>query len=207
MTILDVGAHIGFYSSLLSRLVGTSGHIESFEPTPWTFSLLKKNAGDSRNVTLNNVALANSEGRLEFSDYGPGFGAYNSASQDGAFINKPHRTISVPALTLDGFCAKNHITPDLIKIDAEGLEYSILQGMTTIIRSVRPLITLEMANGEAWAEGCAKASQLLLDNSYAAYEMEDDGHIKPHQMQHSYEYTNILFVPKEKTQSITDFIK
>jgi hypothetical protein len=41
--VADVGAHIGYYTLSLARLVGEQGHVFAFEPTPATAALLKKN--------------------------------------------------------------------------------------------------------------------------------------------------------------------
>ena len=40
---VDIGAHIGFYTLLLSKLVGHQGHVPAFEPSPWNFSVLAEN--------------------------------------------------------------------------------------------------------------------------------------------------------------------
>ena len=47
-SFFDVGAHVGYYSMLASELVGKSGHIYSFKPTPRTFETLKENAGKKK---------------------------------------------------------------------------------------------------------------------------------------------------------------
>ena len=223
MIFIDIGAHVGYYSMLASILTARdssasqSGRVHSFEPTPRTFGLLKENTRGLKNVTINNVALSNTAGTTVFSDYGPGYGAYNTASKEGAFISRTHQDISIPTLTLDEYCGKNKVTPDVIKIDAEGFEYHILRGMKTILSTSyisnadhsvgRPFITLEMANEGTWAENCAKSAQLLKDNSYTAYEMSDDGFLRPHESKATYTYTNILFVPTEKMSLVSYLVK
>jgi hypothetical protein len=51
MTFVDLGASIGYYTLLASRLVGTTGHVFAFEPDPETYAYLKKNV--SRNQCTN----------------------------------------------------------------------------------------------------------------------------------------------------------
>lgn len=40
---LDIGAHIGFYTLLLAKIVGPHGRVSAFEPLPWNFSVLSDN--------------------------------------------------------------------------------------------------------------------------------------------------------------------
>lgn len=193
---LDVGAHVGFYTMLSSDLVGSNGQVHSFEPTPWTFGLLKKNTIGLSNVTLNNVAASDSSGMISFSDYGPGYGAFNSAHPKGAsaFIKRKAITVDAPTISIDNYCEKKGIKPDIIKLDAEGIEHIILQGMTRILSdSKRPIITLEVAGGKRWFENTKKSFDLLLAHGYKAYEITNDGSVVPHTLRDSYEYDNLLF--------------
>lgn len=43
MQVIDIGAHLGLFSVACSKLSGPGGKVISFEPTPKTFSILKKN--------------------------------------------------------------------------------------------------------------------------------------------------------------------
>lgn len=196
--VLDVGAHVGFYTMLTSELVGESGMVHSFEPTPWTFELLKSNSKYLSNVVLNNKAVSNKKENISFKDYGPGYGAYNTASKEGSTLKKSATTIHTETIVLDDYCKEKNIKPDFIKLDAEGFEYSILQGMNHLFENVRPLITLEVAGGEEWADNCKKSISLLISKKYKPYEMSIDGHISLHIIKDTYTYDNILFIPEEK---------
>lgn len=206
-TFIDVGAHVGFYSMLSSALVGTSGQVHSFEPTPWTFGLLTKNTRGLSNVTLNNKAVSDKKGMTSFLDYGPGYGAYNSAHPKGAvaFISKKGTEVNVETLTLDDYCKERNILPDFIKLDAEGLEHIILQGMTSLLSgNNRPIVTLEAAGGKEWAENMKASLEFLFSKDYKVYEMAIDGTIKPHMIRESYEYENLLFIPSERETELAN---
>src|SRR5207302_10135610 len=56
MTVLDIGAHHGYFTMLASHLVGPKGQVHAFEPTPSTFSVLELNVGRRSNVFTNRVA-------------------------------------------------------------------------------------------------------------------------------------------------------
>jgi FkbM family methyltransferase len=62
-TVIDVGANIGYYTLLFSKLVGKEGKIYAYEPLPENFKLLKKNIfiNKYKNIVLINRALSNKE--------------------------------------------------------------------------------------------------------------------------------------------------
>lgn len=196
--VVDVGAHVGIYSMLASALVGEEGQVHSFEPTPWTFKLLERNTKKLNNVTLNNKAVSNTEGSISFKDYGPGYGAYNTAHKSGSTLEKKAKTVQVETVILDDYCKGKVISPTFIKLDAEGFEFAILNGMNYLLEQVRPLVTLEVAGGDEWSDNCKKSIQFLLDKKYKPYEMATDGYIAPHAIQQNYTYDNLLFIPEEK---------
>jgi FkbM family methyltransferase len=203
MTVLDIGAHVGIYSMLASELVEATGKVHSFEPTPSTFTLLNKNTEQLGNVVTNNIAVSSSERTLTFSDYGAGYSAYNSASSSGGQgIHKHARTLSVQSTTIDAYCTKNELQPDLIKIDAEGFESEVLQGGQKLFSVqtslVRPLITLEVAGEKEWAKNRQDSFAFLEKNNYLPFTILTDGTILPHTLKDSYRYDNLLFIPKER---------
>jgi FkbM family methyltransferase len=69
MTVLDVGAHVGYYTRRLSKLVGPAGRVIAFEPHPRIYSILQRNAARLDNVTALQVAVAEEEGTAELYDY------------------------------------------------------------------------------------------------------------------------------------------
>jgi FkbM family methyltransferase len=204
MTVIDVGAHVGIYSMLGSELVGETGHVYSFEPTPWTFRVLTQNTQKLNNVTIFNQAISETEQTLTFADYGPGYGAYNSANISGAQdITKIPKTTKVVSRSLDLFCKENDISPDIIKIDSEGYEYEVLLGSKNILtnnEAKRPLVTIEVAGGSVWAKNSHQAFNLLEKYGYKAYEINTDGTVNTHKFKETYTYDNLLFVPLEQIE-------
>ena len=200
MIFFDVGAHFGYYSLLASRLVGESGQVHSFEPTPSTFAVLRSNLAHKANVRLNNVAAFRADTTLEFQDFGLDQSMFNSvygARTPEAARTKMHasRTTKVTAVAIDNYCEKSGVKPDFVKIDAEGAEPDVLSGMQAILRRKRPSITLEV--GDWGVNGSAPSHQVvqsLLDMGYRAME-HHDGTLRPHQLKRRYEYDNLLFLP------------
>jgi FkbM family methyltransferase len=210
MVLFDIGAHVGFYSMLGSALLSTDGQVHSFEPTPSTFATLTKNTSGLTNVTRHNVAMGSTVGTTTFSDYGPGYSAYNTATPGGGQgISRTPIMISIPVTTLDTVCRDTGLMPDVIKIDAEGFEPEILKGATSLLslqNPSRPLLTLEVAGGEEWAENRAEAFHILNSNHYLPYTITTDGYLVAHTLQAEYTYDNLLFVPAERENQITPYL-
>ncbi len=212
MTVIDVGAHVGIYSMLSSELVGPAGHVYSFEPTPWTFRILTENTEKLANVTITNQAVSAEAKTLTFADYGPGYGAFNSAHEAGATgITRTPTMVEVGSISLDAFCKERKITPDIIKIDAEGFEPEVLRGSVQLLTNTsrpRPLVSIEVAGGSVWAETSREAFSLLSDYGYGPFEIADTGLLTPHIYLESYDYDNLLFIPTERiTEIITNIEK
>ena len=209
MTCIDVGAHIGSYSMLLAELVSDSGHIYCFEPTPWTYELLRKNTMPYKNITLENLGVAQENRTVSFTDYGPGYGAYNSGNVHGTDIDNTQRgtQIKIQCTSLNDYYKKNEMSPpDIIKIDSEGFEYEVLVGCTKLLSREarkRPLLIIEVANGEKWADNRNSAFTLLEEYGYRAFEIAVDGHLSPHEIRTDYRYDNLVFIPEERVSEVT----
>lgn len=203
---MDVGTHVGYYSVLASRLVGERGTVHGFEPTPRTFASLKKNTKNLKNVFINNYAAFNEEKEIEFIDYGPKNSAFNSfkrrTSEDTKFLRNDDEAIKVKTIILDNYCREKKVNPTFIKIDAEGAENFILEGMKYIMSDLRPLISIEVAGEDEWQENCQKSIKILCANNYSPYECTLDGKLKKHIQQEKYLYDNLVFIPKEKEEKI-----
>jgi FkbM family methyltransferase len=135
---VDVGAHIGFYTLLLSRRVGSGGTVHAFEPEAGNFQLLSRNIAlnQIQNVVLENVAVSDAAGgaSLAVSDRNRGDHRLVRSGDAG--------TITVRTVTLDGYFGGIR-KPDLIKIDVQGAEWRVVAGMTGLLESAPPIIVME----------------------------------------------------------------
>jgi len=198
---IDIGSNIGYYSLLAKNLVGLKGKVHSFEPTPRTFKILKGNTINFKNIKINQLALLNKEGSVFFTDYGSQYSVFNTLNKrmdKDFFKGKKAKTIKIKTIILDEYCRENNIKPDFIKIDAEGTEYLILEGMSHVLKSSRPLIILEVSGDEEWEENCQKSIKILLNNNYKIFEIMFDGKLVEHIIKERYSYDNLVFIPEEK---------
>jgi FkbM family methyltransferase len=123
-TFFDVGANIGSYSLIASELPDVC--VVSIEPHPRTFFLLEQNVHRNArsNVTCLNLALSREEGEVWFTDKFDS--ETNSVVQGGENgIGK----IRVPCRRLDSICRELNLYPDFIKVDVEGYEDAVLEGL------------------------------------------------------------------------------
>lgn len=150
-TFVDVGTHVGFFSSLAASLVGNEGRVVSFEPEARNFGQLNDHVALNgfSNVDRVNAAVGAAEGQAEFwvnadNDGGHalwnvGLHGYNQLSRQ-----RENRQV-VPVTTLDSHFAKSAAgTPKLIKIDAEGCELSVLRGARSLLTRRVPYVVCEI---------------------------------------------------------------
>lgn len=140
--VLDVGANIG----LTALLFGDIAHkVYAFEPSPSTFNFLETNIKQSkkRNIELYNFGLGDSSFETTLS-----FPACFSA---GAFISSQCEKFSdyinenVRIQTIDAFVNDHQIDKiNLIKLDVEGFETKVLAGAEKTLKTLKPVVILEM---------------------------------------------------------------
>jgi FkbM family methyltransferase len=142
---IDVGANVAHYTRAFAEAVGPSGRVLAFEPIPQTFELLAGNCRELRNVTLINAAASDAFGFLRMD-----VPKWEGQAQDNFYRASitASGAYQVMAMTLDSLALPS---VDLIKIDAEGHELSVLKGAEALIRRCRPVLIVEMPNAETSA--------------------------------------------------------
>ena len=131
MNVFDLGANFGWFTLVLSKLVGSSGQVYSFEADPYLVNILEENVklNNFSNISIQPIAVSNKTGTSKFSlnEF------YDTRSQLDS-ISHSKNTIDVKITSLDDFCLKENLKKvDLIKMDIEGSELKTLEGMRKII--------------------------------------------------------------------------
>jgi FkbM family methyltransferase len=122
MVVVDVGANIGYFTRIFSSLVGSSGKVIAFEADEENFEILKKNVAHLTNVEVFNIAIADRTGVIDFYHILGATGTHSLVVAHGA----DKRTVACESL--DTFF-KDSRFPDFIKIDVEGAEQQVFDGM------------------------------------------------------------------------------
>ena len=148
--VIDIGANFGQYTYPLSKLVGLSGKVYSFEPVKYTFKILQNiiKKLELTNVELQNVALGETNGEFEFIVPVNNFGIrdiYCSHLYDRKEKIKGIKE-KVKVVTLDEFRVKLPILDGatFIKCDVEGQELMIFKGGRTFLSKCLPIILCEI---------------------------------------------------------------
>lgn len=139
--VLDIGANIGYYTIMLSKLVGKKGKVFAFEPDPGNIAVLRKNieVNGCKNVILEQKAVSdkNETIRLYICKYNRGDNRIYTSGDRRNFIN-------INAVKLDDYFKDYEGKIDFIKIDIQGAEGLALQGMEGLINKNKQLkITTE----------------------------------------------------------------
>ena len=152
---LDIGAALGIYTAVLSRLVGETGEVHSIEPLlfaqPVLSAMLRLRRGP--NIHRHTLALAESPGegvvRVPFRGAGPVTGrSYLSTGGSDLGDNREfgeHVDVVVSTDTLDGFCSSLDLRRlDFVKADVEGAELMVVRGGEEAITRWHPTLLLEI---------------------------------------------------------------
>jgi FkbM family methyltransferase len=171
----DIGANIGFFTVIAARLVGPGGRVYAFEPVPQNVSALRRNIrlNQFEQVQVMECAVSNhsGEGELLLANWGGG-SALATASTPPDQIGK----ITVALASIDQLLADEKIAPPaIVKIDVEGAELQVLEGMHQAIQAHRPLILYELDDEdlEAFQRKQVRCEEYLYSLGYKITRLED----------------------------------
>ncbi|WP_312511996.1 FkbM family methyltransferase [Massilia sp.] len=140
--VLDIGANIGCTSILFGS---RARQVFSFEPSPTTYRLLDKNvtAAGLDNVSLHNIGLGKTPGRFELT--------FSANNRSGGFVSNQtrasagHQVEPIEIARGDDFLSRAGIDAvDFIKIDVEGFERDVIEGLRKTLAVFEPTVTLEL---------------------------------------------------------------
>lgn len=144
MSVLNLGAHIGYFALLAARGVGPEGAVTAIEAAPDNFALLQENVRRSKlgNIRIVHAAVSDHEGTLEMSLSPDNTGDHRAYAHEGA-----EEKVSVPAVTVDGVLGPDRRV-DFVFADIQGTEHVAMRGMQEMVRRCQPPMLLEF-----WPQG------------------------------------------------------
>jgi FkbM family methyltransferase len=163
MVAYDLGAQAGFYTLMLSRLVGPTGRVIAFEPYPENganlLRHLRMNAVE--NALLLPVAVSAAVNLVA------SFEASSHLSM-GRLCGEVRSRLCVPTLALDDLCRWGLPAPDLMKMDVEGAEIEVLEGAATLLAQRKTIWHVSL-HGRRQRDECVR---LLRDSGYALFTLD-----------------------------------
>ena len=149
---VDVGANIGRHTLSLAQSVGSAGTVLAFEPNPKIYAILQSNIALNQlnHSRAYDIALGDAKGIASLRVPKEGTAEYsNMGLASISALDTPHDLVNVQVRSLDDVIADTDIARlDVVKIDVQGYECKVLDGMRDILSKYSPAVVFEY---EAWA--------------------------------------------------------
>jgi FkbM family methyltransferase len=179
MVFLDIGANVGYYTALAGHAAGPVGRVLALEPDPESFAYLTQTIQANRltNVTSFQLAASDQVGSAQL---------HISADNRGdnrLYANElASDVVTVATTTVDALLQQVGIAVDVIKMDVQGAEGRVLNGMKGMLAQSRPITLLT----EFWPDGLRKAKtepqqflSTLESLGLRIHELRPDGSLSP----------------------------
>ena len=134
MCFIDVGASLGYYTLIASKVVGTQGKVYAFELDEFNNSVLQKNLEINKctNVKAYHTAVSDSIGKISYVRETDSASPWHHLNYS-YIVPKCNNIATVDCISLDEFCDKANVTPNIVKIDVEGAELEVFNGMKNLL--------------------------------------------------------------------------
>jgi FkbM family methyltransferase len=190
---VDIGANVGWYTSLLCHSIGQTGQVHAFEPNPFLVRLLGSLSQEYPNLTVHAVALGDKDAETVFIPDNWISGSCKSGDDSA-------KRFRVRMARLDDVLPGR---PDFVKLDAEGAELAVLSGAQAILDAQdAPIWMVELSTEEAKPFGHDVSE--VVDRfigarraEYSAYRIDpDEASLIPLKLPSSKDFwINAVFVP------------
>lgn len=162
--VLDIGMNIGYYCAVASSRIGARGAIFGFEPDPDAFACAVQNAAKlGVPFEAKQGAVAESSGEVTF--HRSNVLNWGSLCQSDTLSQT--ESITVEGHSVDDFCKKYNVRPNVIRMDIEGGELGAIAGAVDTLRSCVPKLFMEV---HPWLLGRAATYELLQKLIDAGYD-------------------------------------
>ena len=210
MIVLDLGAHHGYYTLMMSFIVGNNGRVIAFEPSPRERRRLKLHLAINRcsNVRVESWALGSSEGVADLYVCLEKETGCNSLRPPA--VSERTRAVQVYVTTLDSYMGTAGIntTIDFIKIDVEGAEVEVMKGATGLLsQSSRPVIMAEIDDLRSvpWGYRSAEIYDFIVSKGFRLFEIDSEGKLNPCPRKENFD-ENLVAVPIEKLDLMAPYL-
>jgi len=211
MHVVDVGAHHGYYTLLASGKVGNQGKVLAIEPSPRERERLNLHLRINRcwNVEVESYALGETEGTAELNlVLGSENGCNSLRKPDGA---QEIEMVPVSVRPLDRVLEERDFTRiDLLKLDVEGAELSVLRGAGNLLRQrPRPVILAEVYDirTSPWGYPAKNIISLLSANGFHWFRPLADGGLEDIDISQEEYAGDFVAVPDERLSDVRHLLR
>ena len=187
-TAIDIGAHTGDSTVPIALAVGKTGIVFALEPNPYVFTVLKQNSQLNQQTTHIHplmFAATETDGEVEFLYSDPGYCNGGDLQGISKWVHGHAFKLKVQGRNLERYlqrtAAEKVTRLRFIKIDAEGLDATVVRSMTSLIRETRPYLKVEFYKHMTHAER-VDLFQLLEGLGYELHVVEHDGYLPKHRV-------------------------
>ncbi len=168
--VLDIGGHLGYFSCIAGYLA-ESGKVHVFEVDPKCISLIENNVhfNNLSNVSVYNFGVSDTNEVIKIPQY---------ENPNPSLIinsNSTKKYIEVESVVIDSFLSERDIVPNFIKIDVEGAEGKVLNGMKNTLNELKVTLLVEIHVDilkNIFDTDYKDIIRLLLDSGYSIKEIE-----------------------------------
>lgn len=132
-TIWDVGANVGHYSVIFAKLTGPHGKVIAIEPSPSSLPALLALKDNHQTIQVENVALSSTDGEATFYLNEQGNSVVEGLSRASAGEGARETKVQV----VRGDTLATDAPPNLIKVDVEGFEMEVMEGLSQTLSDQR----------------------------------------------------------------------
>ena len=178
-SVIDCGAHIGYFTTIFARRVGPTGAVLAFEPEHRNRRLLEENIARNGygNVTVIGSALSRESGRAMLSLATGNLGDHRLGRELPG-----RRSVAVTTTTLDAQLAEGARRPDFIKLDVQGSEPAVFDGAQAMLQACTDVSILT----EFWPSAIHEAGddpyeflERIADSGFTTTVLEPSGGLTP----------------------------
>jgi FkbM family methyltransferase len=207
--IFDIGANIGYLSLIFARATGNNGKVLSFEPEEKNFNDLVEN------ITLNNwtniepikLAISNNKSQLKLFKSKDNNKGSHSTIFNPDILDEDYELVET--ITIDEFIEIKSITKiDIIKIDVEGAEYEVLDGMNRILSEIKPIIIMEINDPiqEKRNISSRDLKEKIINYGYHCFNLTEDSQLVQSPLDYKHNIDNVVFIPFGKEPRISKLL-
>lgn len=203
-TIVDIGANTGIYSLVASK-TNKEAAVIAFEPIPRIFNRLRLNVeANALNVVMVEGAASDQTGEAVIYDLPVDHHYHASLVKDEVIHHENVSELIIQTTRFDDYRKANSLKDvDLVKIDVEGFELPVINGMHDTISECTPTFLIELKNGDR-----ARDIQKVFDElGYSYYNIdENNGVIRTDVLGASTKWNYLLLSPRHRDFKLAPFL-